>query len=664
MNAKIKSMLYIFLIFSSFLHSSDVLLITLDTTRADHINEKVSPFLFEFSKKSIYFENCRTPVPITLPAHASVLTGLYPKNHKVRNNSSYKLKENIKTIQEILKENGYFTAAFVSSFILNRTFGLNKGFDVYDDETFEISEEKDFEMQERNAFETTSRALKFLNETSKDKIFLWVHYFDPHFPYLDHPEAPKNFSLYEKEIYFMDIYVKKLIEAFEEKRKGIIIIAGDHGESLGEHGEETHGIFIYESVLKVPLIIKVKEEIKKQVKENVSLIDIFPTILGYLKIKIPEKIDGINLFEKILKRNFYFESYLPSESFGWATPFGVFDGKYKFIFLPKKELYNLIEDPGEEKNLYKIEERKAKELFKDLKENYSFEYEEEKRKILSIEETKKLQSLGYFKGSKPNLKKDPKDLIWVVKELEEGRKLASEKKYREAEEKFKKIIKANPENYPALIQYGNLLKEEKRIEEAERIFKESKNLNPDFVHGRFNLGVIYFEKNKLKEAKEEFLKLLELIPTFGEPYFYLIRIYLFEENIKKAEEILEKAKKNLYPEANIYFFEGLIFVKKKDYKNAILSFEKSLNLKPDYFDAKFNLAQCHYKTGEKNKALKNYIEALKLNPEFPDLYLIIGSIYLNDLEELKKAKFYFNEFLKKFPGHKEAENVKEILKNL
>ncbi len=649
------------LIFSIIFSFENVLLITLDTTRKDHINEKFSPFLYNFSKNCLTFENCRTPVPLTLPAHTTILTGLYPKNHKVRNNSSYKLSDNIKTIQEILKEKGFKTAAFVSSFVLNKSYNLSKGFDLYDDNLSENYDKKDFEMEERRAEETAKKAIDFLKNNKDKKIFLWVHFFDPHFPYLNHLEAPEGFSNYEKEIYYMDLYVKKVVEEFLKERSGLIIIAGDHGEALGEHKEETHGVFLYDCVLRVPLIIKnTKENMGKKIYENVSLIDIFPTILDFLKLPVPKNIDGISLFGKIEKRNFYFESFLPSESFGWATPFSIFDGKYKFIYLPKKEIYDLEKDSKEENNLIEKERKKGKELFEILKKEYTIKYEREENSFLSIEETKKLESLGYFSGSKPS-QKDPKDLIWVVKALEEGKKLSEERNSEKAKEIFKKILKENPENYPALIQYGTLLREERDLDGALEIFKRAKTLNPNYVHSRFNLGTIYYEKNNLKGAEEEFLKIKELLPSFSEPYYYLIRIYLQKNDIKKAKEIIDEAKENVKKEANLYFFEGLIYAKISDFEKAVYLFENSLKYDPDYFDAKFNLAQSYYRLGKKELALKNFEEALRINQNFPDTYLIVASIYLNDFENIEKAKNYFNLFLQRFPNHPESKNVKEIL---
>jgi len=633
----------------------------LDTTRKDYINEKFSPFLYNFSKNSLSFENCRTPVPLTLPAHTSILTGLYPKNHKVRNNSSYRLNDKIKTIQEILKEKGFKTASFVSSFVLNKSYNLSKGFDLYDDELLENYDKKDFEMEERKAEDTAKRAIDFLKKNKNEKIFLWVHFFDPHYPYLNHKEAPDGFSNYEKEIYYMDIYLKKVVEEFLKERDGLIVIVGDHGEALGEHGEETHGVFLYDCVLRVPLIIKnTKENTGKKIFENVSLIDIFPTILDFLKIKIPENVDGISLFKKIEKRNFYFESFLPSESFGWATPFSIFDGKYKFIFLPKKEIYDLEKDPKEEKNLFDKERKKAKDLFDLLQKEYTIKYEPREKLNLSIEDSKKLESLGYFSGSKPS-EKDPKDLIWVVKALEEGKKFAEEKNYEKAKEIFSKILKENPENYPALIQYGTVLREENDLDGALEIFKKARALNPTFIHSRFNLATIYFEKNNLKDAEDEFLKIIDLLPSFSESYFYLVRIYLQKNDIKRAKDIIEKAKENVKKDANLYFFEGLICARNSEFEKAIYLFENSLKYNPNYFDAKFNLAQSYYKFGKKELALKNFEEALNLNQNFPQIYLIIASIYLYDFENIEKAKEYFNLFLQKFPSHPEAKNVREIL---
>lgn len=658
--------LFILIISSIAFSQDDILLITLDTTRYDYINKDYSPFLYNFSQGSIIFENCRTPSPLTLPAHTSILTGLYPKNHKVRNNSSYKLDKNIKTIASILKEKNFLTAAFLSSFVLNKSYGLDKGFDIYDDEMVQNFDKSDFEMQERSAKETSSKAIEFLKKLKKEKaLFLWVHFYDPHFPYLTHSQAPKNFSPYASEIYYMDIYIKELIEEFQKKRNGLIIIVGDHGEALGEHEEETHGIFLYESVLKVPLIIKKTNENKKIViKEPVLLVDIFPTILDFLKLDLPKNIDGISLFEKITKRNFYFETFLPSESFGWATPFGIINENFKFIYLPKKELYDLNSDPEEKNNLFEKKKEKANQLLRSLKKEYEIEYKREFSKSITPKEAKELEALGYLSGSKPNQMKDPKDLIWIIKAMEEAKKFSEEKKYEEAEEIYKKILNVNPENYPVLIQYGTLFREKKQLEEAIKTFQKAIILNPEFAHAHFNIGTIYYEKKDFKKAEEKFLKLLELIPSFNEPYYYLIRIYLTKNDLNSAENILKKAEKNINKDSNYYFFEGLFWVQKEDFKKAIFFLEKTIKMDPNYFDAKFNLAQAYYRIGNVKESLKNYEESLHINPNYAQLYLIIGSIYLNDFEDLKKAKEYFQIFLLKFPNHPEIKNVKEILNSI
>ncbi len=659
---------FLFFFFSLNLFSKDILLLTLDTTRKDHITKEISPFLYEFSQNAIVFENCRTPVPLTLPAHTTILTGLYPKNHKVRNNISYKLDEKIPIISSFLKEKGYFTAAFVSSFVLNKSYGLNRGFLIYEDNMLQSHDKSDFEMEEVPANITKERVLNFLKEKKDEKkIFLWVHFFDPHFPYISHIEAPKKLSPYAQEIYYMDLQIKEIIREFQERRKGLIIITADHGEMLGEHKEKTHGIFLYESAVRVPLILKETGLNKKILSyANVSLIDIFPTILDYLNLKTKDKLEGISLFKLLEKngaRNFFFETFLPSESFGWATPFAVFDGRYKFIYLPKKELYYLKEDLKEEKNLFEGEKERSKILYNFLKREYTISFEENKSKKISLEETKKLEAIGYLVGSKPNQGKDPKDLIWIIEEFEKAREISREGKTKEAEEIFKKILKENPENYPAHIQYGTILREINKRDEAIKIFKRAKELNPQFLHAHFNLGTLYFEEKKYKEAEEEFIILLDLIPSFGEPYYYLIRIYLIEGEFNLAESILKKAKENLNPEENLFFYEGLYYAERGELERAIESFRSSLRYKENYFDAKFNLAQAYYKTGNIEYSLKEYEECLRINPDFPNLYLIIGSIYLKDFENFERARYYFNNFLLKFPNHPERKNVKEILKS-
>ncbi|HEX2695498.1 MAG TPA: sulfatase, partial [Acidobacteriota bacterium] len=275
--------------------SYNVLLITLDTTRADHLGcygykPAKTPNLDKLAREGVRFARVYCPAPLTLPSHASIMTGLYPVTHGVRNNG-HDLPSGIRTLAEILKGRGYATAAFVSSFSVDSRFGLDRGFNVYDD-TFRLESPFKTQNMERRAEETFARFSRWLEANGKNRFFGWVHYYDPHLPY-DPPSPYKeefDGDPYDGEIAYMDRYVGAVLEGLKEQGvldKTIVVVAGDHGEGLGDKAELGHGIFLYEETLKVPLIVHspVIFPHAQVVESQVRLIDVAPTILEILGLK-------------------------------------------------------------------------------------------------------------------------------------------------------------------------------------------------------------------------------------------------------------------------------------------------------------------------------------------------------------------------------------------
>ncbi len=659
----IHSLYLIFLIINSCSYSPrnwNVLLITLDTTRADRIGcygygKARTPNLDRLASKGVKFENAYCQVPLTLPSHCSIFTGTYPLYHGVRNNGNYKLSEKIETLAEILRARGWKTSAFVASFSLDSRFGLDQGFEVYDDE---MGEEriKTF-LSERRAEEVYSAFRRWYREKGGGKWFSWVHFYDPHLPY-DPPEPWRSEigDRYDGEIAYMDEYVGKVVEELgDEVERTLIVIVGDHGESLGEHGEIQHGFFLYESVLKVPLIFVKKDDIpeEKSIKPRVRLIDVMPTILSLLKIPFPQKIDGVDLKPYLKGRKkadipSYIETLYPEESMRWSRLIGFIKGDWKLIMAPEPELYKLSFDPEERINLYNSEIEKREELKASLNEIISkYSSSEAQTRKLSKEELEKLQSLGYILSEKggslsENLP-DPKKRIEVVKIIENAQIHEFEKRDTMVVELYKKLISLEPYctfGYTSLAEGYMKLGD---VNSAIQSIKKGIELIPDSFLLWNTLGKIYFKIDNLKESLSAFEKALSLNPDdFDSLYFsgWILNrmgkradaLAMFEKALKiepenkrlrqdcavtlaengefeKACQILNELLKNFPDDPLIYRDFALVYFSNKDYKNAISMAEKGLKIK-EIKDLYQTLAIIYEELGDKEKA-EEYHERAK-----------------------------------------------------
>lgn len=299
-----------------------VLLITLDTTRADRLgcygySKAETPNIDWFASRGVRFANAYASVPLTFPSHCSIMTGTYPLYHGARNNGNYRLHSDLLTLAEILKDKGYNTAAFVSSFTVDSRFGLDQGFEIYDDD-FRRGQAFKALNAERRAEEVFEPFSSWIETRKRGPFFCWLHFFDPHLPY-DPPSPYKEkfaHELYDGEVAYMDYYVGKVIEKLKEKNllsQVLIVLAGDHGEAFGEKGESGHGVFLYEESLRVPLIFYAdyRLPVNRIIKARVRLIDIMPTILDLLEITIPKEVQGKSLLPYIVRESLRRSSCLP-----------------------------------------------------------------------------------------------------------------------------------------------------------------------------------------------------------------------------------------------------------------------------------------------------------------------------------------------------------------
>jgi choline-sulfatase len=387
-------------------HPVGVVIITLDTTRADRLPaygymDVSLPALDRLAAEGIVFGQATSVGALTLPAHASLFTGLLPPAHGVRENADPPLATDHVTLAEMLEDQGFRTAAFVGAVVLNADRGLAQGFGHYSDVGPRDGEP---ERKQRRADEVVDEATRWLEGVGDDRFFLWAHLYDPHRPYDPPPPFRSMPDPYMGEIAFADSQIGRLVEALERRAlldRTIVIVVGDHGESLGDHGERDHGIFVYESVLRVPFILRAPAVAPGRVGEVVRLTDVMPTVLDLLDIEAPPG-DGVSLVELIhgrstgLDLDVYAESVYP-QRFGWSPLFALRRGPYKFIDAPRPELYDLDADPFEQRNVYALYPAVADALREDVREiQRRTAPAAEARMPVSAETRQALAALGYL----------------------------------------------------------------------------------------------------------------------------------------------------------------------------------------------------------------------------------------------------------------------------
>ena len=398
----------------------NVVLVVMDTTRADHLScygygEATSPIIDSLARESVRFEQVASPAPATLPAVTSILTALHPHHHGVRYNSYYRLSEEVPLLSECFARRGYHTAAFVSAYVLHSSFGLARGFHDYDEE-FGAPRRNLVGLDasagaERSAAATTEAALAWL-AAAREPFFLLVHYFDPHYPYQPTAAQANRFAHpYDAEIAAVDLNLGRLLSHLRQQgllERSLLVITADHGEGLGEHGEETHAFQQYQSTLRVPLIMRFPggEHAAQEVAPLVRLIDIAPTLLDYAGLKGAAGMDGESLLPLLAgkqraSRPSYGEAIAPYIEFRWPMIFSLNTGRYKLVLKKRPELYDLYYDAGERRNLAAEKGELVRELGAALRGFYSSRPGESREAgNISAEAKRRLLSLGYLSGGK------------------------------------------------------------------------------------------------------------------------------------------------------------------------------------------------------------------------------------------------------------------------
>lgn len=691
-----------------------VLLISIDTCRADYLScyghpRQTTPAIDTIAAEGVRFANAISPAPMTLPAHASLLTGTIPLSHGVHDNLSYRLRPSSVTLAEVLNNHGFRTGAIVASFVLDSKFGLAQGFESYDDKVERTGASA--VVAERKADEVTRLAINWLGAHRTERSFLFVHYYDPHIPYGPAEPFRSAFAddLYAGEVAYTDHFIGLLMDRLREwglYNRTLIIIVGDHGEMLGEHGEQTHSYFIYQAGIRVPFIVRLPGEHEPAiVGEAVGLIDVAPTVLGLLGIEPPARVQGKDLSGSLMggprlagDRQLYCESFTPTK-YDANTLLGLVTDRWKYIQTTRPELYDLEADPGETRNLASQETDRAMFLQESLRQIMTQDYEESGPEgviELGDEDRRRLESLGYVAGQVSDApidfddtKEDPKDLIGFHEMRGKLTSLLLDEKRAEAQALCEEMLRQRPdflrgyvvlakiameqEDFATAVfalrralelepdavdlhyQLGNALASEGDLDAAIRHFEHTLELDARHAKAHTALGRALYLKGRLDEAIDHFRQAVDCRPDLPEAHNDLGNALAANGKLDQAMECFRQALNTDPDYAEAHYNLGVALASRGRLKEAITEYREALKVKPDYVQAHGNLGAALQSRGEIDEAIAHYHAALLLKPDSADLRCALAGA-LSRTGRLDKALDHFQAGLRLRPGSVSALN--------
>ncbi len=623
----------------------NVLLVTLDTTRADHVgcygNEDAhTPTLDALAVDGVLFEHAYVTVPLTLPAHASILTGLYPPENGMHDNGRGQLDPKLPNLAESLRQAGYRTGAFLASVVLHSRYGLDHGFDIYDDDMAGGEQHGHESHLMRKADIVVDRALAWLNRQQEAPFFCWVHLFDPHAPYESHEEVFgdrfRNLP-YDGDIAFADLHVGRLIADLKDRGlydNTLIVVVGDHGEGLGEHLEQEHGFMLYNSTVRVPLIVSAPGLCRggHRVSTPVSQVDILPTVLGCLDVQAVEadKVSGRSLDAalqgaELEPRVCYSETQSLYNAFGWAPLASVTNETWKYVKTTREELYNLKEDPGELNNLADLQPNQLQEmqdLFAQVQEQMSVHAAGNVE--LTDDERRKLESLGYLAGGS---EREPQDATGSLPDVKDmmvhynteitARKLISNGKADEAIKQLREVVQAVPKFVPARMTLGMAFQKQGRADEAVEVFQAAIEADPESSTPHFELGKHYAAHGNAENAIKHYRTALRLKPEDATSHFNLGSLLFSQGN---NEEAFTHYRQGLdeFPDSIVGNFNfSILLASQGQIDRALQHAKRATELSPRNPQIRFQLGQLYASTGNFKDAVTQFEKTLRLDPNYP-----------------------------------------------
>ncbi len=641
----------------------NIILVTFDTTRADRLGaygyeHGLTDAFDNFAKRGVIFERAYAPGPITLPSHATMLTGLYPPEHGLRVNGSGKLTRDIPLLPEILKQNGYDTGAFIAAPVLDSQYGLDRGFDAYYDE-FSSPAESHGEPR-RDGKNIVDSALGWLQERTDKPFFCWIHLYDAHGPYDPRVEAYQQ--RFEPSPYDAGVAwevqqfgrVTNYLKVNNLQSTTLVVVAGDHGEGLDDHQEDEHGMLVYNTTLHVPFVFVGPEQHCQpgtRVSPAVSLADLMPTLLDVLRIPAPKNVSGRTLFpalkgQPLEARDCYAEAESPFVLNGWSPLQTVISGRWKYIQTTRPELYDLDNDPGELNDLAGTSSEECVRLQARLQTlQKGFTVARSDKVNLSEKDLANLRALGYVGGSKKETNSDSrdgeelpdvKDFLPYLAKYEKAKHFALESnstqsaaRLTEAIALLQEVVQATADFPMANALLGDCLAQIGEQAEAEQTYRALLSRRPDFFKVRFNLGKLLSEQGRFREAAAEFGQYLQENPNSSTAHFELAQALTqlseFEEAIKGYREALRIAPD--FTGASLQL--GRLLLQLRRPIDAQHSFEAALTHDPRSVELRANLMMVLAQMGQNHKAIQLGRELVALDPDSFETRFNLGLLLLS-----------------------------------
>jgi arylsulfatase A-like enzyme/tetratricopeptide (TPR) repeat protein len=646
------------------LRDFNVLLITMDTTRADHLRAYghtgvETPNLDGLAEKGVLFSHAITPSPSTLPAHSTIHTGLYPFHHGARANGIFRLTDDVQTLAETFQAAGYRTGAAISAFVLDGRFGLPQGFDDYDDDLTKGVKHSPHMFRERPAELTNEVVFRWLDEHARDgKFFYWAHFFDPHAAYLP-PEPYRSkyaHDRYTGEIAYTDEQIGRLLEKLEAlgvRDRTLVVLTADHGEGLGEHGEQTHALLMYDATLHVPMIYSAPPPFPQGMRatDQASLVDVMPTILDLVDIAAPPDLDGRSLREPAPsdQRSLYIENLSTQVLHGWAPLLGVHRGDYKFIHAPTPELYDLQSDPRELVNRYENDPVMAAELHAQLQgfvgDDPYMDTAAQQNLPLDPETEELLSSLGYVftaveavPATPDSYQLNPKDMVAHWEKVQEAVHQHITGEVAEAIRNLEHALVEVPEDRWARQVLASAYQTYGEYEKAYEMILSVGERQPDDAATLASLGSVLLLLNRVEEAEEKLSRALELDPRSGPARLALARIAgrRHDELTQLAllHEVIEVDPGTSGPAA--YNAIGRLELKKRELDSAREAFRAALEIDRMNAGAYEGLASVLLEEGRPDEAATYLVTSLRFRPAQPQTLTTLAQV-LRDRRELDPA---------------------------
>ena len=662
----------------------NVLLITIDTLRVDRVGAfgstlGLTPNIDRLAGEGFRATRAYTSAPLTLPAHASILTATQPPVHGLRTNGLFRLGPSAPTLATVLKNAGYRTGAFVGSFVLDARFGLNRGFDEYDDRYGE-RQAGDTEGAERRAEDVVKPALAWIlspppSSLSPQPWFAWAHFYDPHEPYRAPEPYASRYPPYDAEVAYTDAMLGRLVDMLRgagQLDRTLIVVAADHGESLGEHGERTHGVFAYDVTIKVPWLIWAGGRLSGTSDSLVRLVDLAPTVLDLVAVQPPPEFAGASIVGRVRDRSTelpaYFEAMDANLTRNWAPLTGIVNGTHKLIDLPRPELYDLAADPAESKNIFSADADQARTLDAMLKAvvgTFASRGSSAEKTTLSAEARQRLQALGYVAASAGPAKRtytdadDPKRLIGPANELNDAlaafrrgdrqQGLAAARALADRYPSFstaygvvasmqhdsgdlgaaiatlETLVKRGAADQSVLVVLAGYLMEAGRLPQSAALLEAVVADHADYAEAFNVLGVALSRMGQHARAQAAFRRVIELDPTSATAY----------ENV------------------------GVDALAQGDLPGALDQLTRALELDPRLARVHNAIASTYERMGRRDDAVAHWKDALEIDPGLFDALYNIGTV-LHDSGRTDEARPYLERFVRDAPPSRYGADIQRL----